>query len=239
MLVSFIDFHFHTSHHVVKKNQSITDSVLVTTKIFFNQTIGSLLKAKLYWLDWGVNHKHCPDKLVFEASLNTCITTFHHLLPFLGLFCRGQKLMRHDLLVCLMDGAGNGSLALIKAPRLAGFAHHNLRMDYAAVMWVTVFRNSEGKATAVHGKQRSWRRLQRNVAPHCVIRLWTVYRNSLLPIKRWFSHFNHPCHSFGLSSESKGECDDACAECMCARMHTSLCMWLSVPSYWPLVGEEH
>lgn len=64
--------------------------------------------------------------------------------------------MRHDLLVCQMDGAGNGSLALIKAPRLAGFAHHNLRMDYAAVMWVTAFRNSEGKATAVHGKQCSW-----------------------------------------------------------------------------------
>lgn len=82
--------------------------------------------------------------------------------------------MRHDLLVCQVDGAGNGSLALIKAPRLAGFAHHNLRMDYAAVMWVTAFRNSEGKATAVHGKQRSWRRLQRNVTPHCVIRLWTV-----------------------------------------------------------------
>lgn len=54
-----------------------------------------------------------------------------------------------------MDGAGNGSLALIKAPRLAGFAHHNLRMDYAAVMWVTIFSNSEGKATAVHGKKRS------------------------------------------------------------------------------------
>ena len=28
-----------------------------------------------------------------------------------------------------MDGAGNGSLALIKALCLAGFAHHNLRMD--------------------------------------------------------------------------------------------------------------
>lgn len=43
-----------------------------------------------------------------------------------------------------MDGAGNGSLALIKAPRLAGFAHHNLRMDYSAVIWVTIFSNSEG-----------------------------------------------------------------------------------------------
>lgn len=63
--------------------------------------------------------------------------------------------MKHDLLACQMDGAGNGSLALIKAPRLAGFAHHNLRMDYTAVMWVTIFSNSEGKATAVHGKQRS------------------------------------------------------------------------------------
>ena len=45
-----------------------------------------------------------------------------------------------------MDGAGNGSLALIKAPRLAGFAHHNLRMDYTAVMWVTIFSNSHCSA---------------------------------------------------------------------------------------------
>lgn len=41
--------------------------------------------------------------------------------------------MRHDL-ACPMDGAGNGSLALIKAPRLAGFAHQNLRIDYTALM---------------------------------------------------------------------------------------------------------
>lgn len=47
--------------------------------------------------------------------------------------------MKRDLLACQMDSAGNGSLALIKAPRLAGSAHHNLRMDYTAVMWVTIF----------------------------------------------------------------------------------------------------
>lgn len=64
-------------------------------------------------------------------------------------------LMKHDLLACQMDGAGNGSLALIKAPRLAGFAHHNLRMDYTAVMWVTIFSNSEGKAAAVHGEKQT------------------------------------------------------------------------------------
>lgn len=40
-------------------------------------------------------------------------------LPFLGVFW-GGKLIKHDLLACQMDGAGNGSLALIKAPRLAG-----------------------------------------------------------------------------------------------------------------------
>ena len=54
-----------------------------------------------------------------------------------------------------MDGFGNGSLALIKGLRMAGFAHHNLRMDYAAVMPVTIFSNSEGKTVAVHGKQHS------------------------------------------------------------------------------------
>lgn len=32
-----------------------------------------------------------------------------------------------------MDDVGNGSLPLIKAACLARFAHHNLRMDYAAV----------------------------------------------------------------------------------------------------------
>lgn len=77
------------------------------------------------------------------------------IITFLAGFFEGGGLMKHDLLACQMDGAGNGSLALIKAPRLAGFAHHNLRMDYTAVMWVTIFSNSEGKATAVHGKQRS------------------------------------------------------------------------------------
>lgn len=51
--------------------------------------------------------------------------------------------MKHDLLLCQMDGAGNGSLALIKAPRLAAFAHHNLGMDYAAAMWVTIFLHGE------------------------------------------------------------------------------------------------
>lgn len=61
--------------------------------------------------------------------------------------------MRLDSLACLMDGAGNGSLALIKAACLAGFAHHNLRMDYAAVCGSQYFRNSDGKkAPAVHGK---------------------------------------------------------------------------------------
>ena len=54
-------------------------------------------------------------------------------------FWCGGGLMKRDLLACQMDSAGNGSLALIKAPRLAGFAHHNLRMDYTAVMWVTIF----------------------------------------------------------------------------------------------------
>lgn len=38
----------------------------------------------------------------------------------------------------------NGWLALIKAYCSAGFAHHNLRMDYTAVMWVTIFSNSAG-----------------------------------------------------------------------------------------------
>lgn len=42
-------------------------------------------------------------------------------------------MMRLDLLLCGMDDGGNGSLPLIKAACLAGFAHHNLRMDYAAV----------------------------------------------------------------------------------------------------------
>lgn len=62
--------------------------------------------------------------------------------------------MKHDLLACQIDSAGNGSLALIKAARLAGFAHHNLRMDCTAVMWVTIFSNSEGKATAVYRLHR-------------------------------------------------------------------------------------
>lgn len=42
-------------------------------------------------------------------------------------------MMRLDLLPCGTDDGGNGSLALIKAACLAGSAHHNLRMDYAAV----------------------------------------------------------------------------------------------------------
>lgn len=41
--------------------------------------------------------------------------------------------MRLDLLPCGTDDGGKGSLALIKAACLAGSAHHNLRMDYAAV----------------------------------------------------------------------------------------------------------
>lgn len=71
-----------------------------------------------------------------------------------------KKLMRLDLLACLMDGAGNGSLALIKAACLAGFAHHNLRMDYAAVCGSQYFRNSDGKSPC-----SAWERLRRNVAP--------------------------------------------------------------------------
>ncbi len=68
-----------------------------------------------------------------------------------------------------MDGAGNGSLALIKTPRLAGWlSHHNLRMDYAAVMWVTIFSNSEGKATAVHGEKTRIEKIAMR-AQHCVI----------------------------------------------------------------------
>lgn len=67
--------------------------------------------------------------------------------------------MRLDLLAGLMDGAGNGSLALIKAACLAGFAHHNLRMDYAAVCGSQYFRNSDGKSP-----RSAWERLRRNVA---------------------------------------------------------------------------
>lgn len=63
---------------------------------------------------------------------------------------------RHDLLVCQMDGARNGSLALIKSPHLAHSAHYNQRMDYAAIMWVTIFYNGEGKAAAACGKQCWW-----------------------------------------------------------------------------------
>lgn len=98
-------------------------------------------------------------------------------LPFIGLFFGlfflgfGGGLMMHDLLAYPTDGAGNGSLALIKAPRLAGCAHHNLRMDYTAVMWVTIFSNSEGRAAAAR-----WETM--------LIKLWTVYRNTLLPIKK-------------------------------------------------------
>lgn len=62
--------------------------------------------------------------------------------------------MKRDLLPCQMHSAGNGSLALIKAARLAGFAHHNLRMDRTAVMWAMAFSNSEVRATAVHGHRR-------------------------------------------------------------------------------------
>lgn len=55
-----------------------------------------------------------------------------------------------------MDGARNGSLALIKSPHLAHSAHYNQRMDYAAIMWVTIFYNGEGKAAVACGKQRWW-----------------------------------------------------------------------------------
>lgn len=114
-----------------------------------------------------------------------------------------------------MDGAGNGSLALIKAPRLAGFAHHNLRMDYTAVMWVTIFskRRMQSHCGALGNKRR---RLQWDVALRRVIKLRTVYRNSPLPIKRWFSHSSHPYHSFAPASECKGECDYGCV-CACGR----------------------
>lgn len=61
--------------------------------------------------------------------------------------------MRVDLLVCHRGAACNGSLALIKALRLAGSLHHNLKMDYFAPMWVTVFCNggvSKGNAVAAN-----------------------------------------------------------------------------------------
>lgn len=46
--------------------------------------------------------------------------------------------MRLDLLVCQRGAVRNGSLALIKALRLAGSSHHKLKVDYVAPMWVRI-----------------------------------------------------------------------------------------------------
>lgn len=224
VLVSFIDFHFvnsffkrlisHWADHMVR-NQLITDSGFATTKMFPSQSISSYLKAKLGGLSrqaqtscWRACFCHFVEYLgiLFSPS---------HLL-FLTIFCEGRNWWG---MICWWMVQEMDHLLWLKHPHLAGFAHHNLRMDYAAVMWVTVFRNSEGKATAVHGTQCSCRTLQLNVALQRVIRLWTVYRNSVLCIKRWFSHVNHPYHFSVLASGSKGECHDGCAECMCAHAH--------------------
>lgn len=46
--------------------------------------------------------------------------------------------MRLDLLVCQRGVVRNGSLALIKALRLAGSLHHKLKVNYFAPMWVKI-----------------------------------------------------------------------------------------------------
>ena len=43
-----------------------------------------------------------------------------------------------DLLVCQRVAAHNGSLALIKALRLADSLHHKLKVDYFAPIWVRI-----------------------------------------------------------------------------------------------------
>lgn len=58
--------------------------------------------------------------------------------------------------MCRRGAARNGSLALIKALRLAGSLHHNLKMDCFAPMWVTIFCDSEvRKGTAAAAPEQT------------------------------------------------------------------------------------
>lgn len=147
--------------------------------------------------------------------------------------------MKHDLLACQMDSAGNGSLALIKAACLAGFAHDNLRMDCTAVMWVTIFSNSEGKATAVHGEYYN-----SMYATACDKHVDCIHKPSAAHSSGFIFRPVHSYRLFTPASDCKGECDDVLCVCTHVSVHVIECAELltssrggalmsSVPWNWP------
>lgn len=72
--------------------------------------------------------------MIWKTNENIKIVKYR-IYNFVALWVENQ--MRLDLLVCWRGAARNGSLALIKALRLAG-SLHQLKVDYFAPMWVRI-----------------------------------------------------------------------------------------------------
>lgn len=73
--------------------------------------------------------------MIWKTNENIKIVKYH-IYNFVA-FRWVENQMRLDLLVCRRGAARNGSLALIKALRLAG-SLHQLKVDYFAPMWVRI-----------------------------------------------------------------------------------------------------
>lgn len=151
--------------------------------------------------------------------------------------------MRLDLLPCGTDGGGNGSLASIKAACFAGSAHHNLRMDYAAVCG-SRYRCVAAEPEAPCSSSMSSSTSQDD---RCVItwELMEARREAIFfpsHLKRWYRSL--PCEPRRIHLKGKGgglnviECGELLTssrrrsinvQCAVKAAYTSCPRWLALP----------